>query len=209
MRIDPTVFSQHDFRVHTFLADVPLHDVWTFTLAGGGEGRIIRNVAVLLLDDAMEQVNPLVRGLFRLRCGLGRMFRWDDAQYAVSDASYVHRLTSSDRARSLDEPESAGRVSGGLYLSPRDARRTPKCNRACFFGHGDDASVARLPRFLGHLCQTCELADPLVHGPDRPVSSFPRVSGVDQTATAGLADGISLMNETYVGGLEDQATDKT
>ena len=114
MRVNPTEFHQHDFRVHTFLADSPLHDVWTFPLVGGGAERTIRNVATLLHNGALEEANLIVRSLFRLRRALGGFFGWDDARYEVPESSYASRLTEVNRARSLDE---AGSRHGGFSMN--------------------------------------------------------------------------------------------
>ena len=120
MRIAPAEFHQHDFRVHTFLPDVPLHDVWRFALVGGGGERTIRDVAALLQNGAIEQANVTVRGLFTLRGALGRVFGWDNAQHAIPEASYVNRLTEADRARSLDEPGSQQGAFRVIYTFPQE-----------------------------------------------------------------------------------------
>ena len=120
MRVNPTEFHQHNFRVHTFLADIPLHDVWTFPLVGGGEERTIRDVATLLQNGVLEEANPMVRGLFRLRGALGRLFGWDNARYKVPESSYASRLTQADRAHSLDEPGSQHGGFSMIYSFPRE-----------------------------------------------------------------------------------------
>lgn len=120
MRIDPAEFYQQDFRAHTFLADAPLHDVWEFSLAGGGDARTIRDIAALFHNGAIEQANPVVRGLFTLRGALGRVLGWDDAQHAIPEASYVNRLTEADRTRSLDEPGSQQGAFRVIYTFPQE-----------------------------------------------------------------------------------------
>ena len=106
MRTSPAEFHQLDFRVHTFLVDVPLHDVWSFPLHGGGRDRTIQDVASLLQGDALAEANAIVRALFRLRGVLGRLFGWDEARYDAPESSYINRLTEADRLQSLDEPGS-------------------------------------------------------------------------------------------------------
>ena len=104
MRVPPAQFQQKAFRVHSFLADVPLHDVWALQLRGGGQGRSVRDVLQLFFDGSLQSSNPLVRALFGLRSILGRLFRWDQEAHDGSARSYAHRLTDADRAQSLEEP---------------------------------------------------------------------------------------------------------
>jgi hypothetical protein len=103
-RTDPGEFLAMDLRVHALLRDVPLHDVWTFSLRGGGDGRTVRDVRALLSDDDLRRINPVVGGLFRLRSWLGRIFGWEDEEQVDPAESYIHRLTEADRRRSLDDP---------------------------------------------------------------------------------------------------------
>lgn len=115
MRITPHEFQQEDLRVHTFLADVPLHDVWAVRLHGGGEGRTLREVRDLMAGVQPSQVNPVVASLFRLRRGLGRVFGWDAPKHEAAVASFVHRLTPADRARSLVTPGQNGGLFSAVY----------------------------------------------------------------------------------------------
>lgn len=106
MQITQEEFRQKSLYAHTFLADVPLHDAWKLELKDGGEGRTLEDFQSLLKLDDMERSNPIVNGLFRLRWQLGRWFGWDAQKHNSPAASYVHRLTPADRARSLVEPGS-------------------------------------------------------------------------------------------------------
>jgi hypothetical protein len=107
MRISPEEFRQKPLRVHTFLADVPLHDLWMIHLPGGGEGRTLEDFQRLLAFGDLERSNIIVETLFRLRWFLGRLFGWDDDRHDLPTASYVHRLTDDDRQRSRVEAGSA------------------------------------------------------------------------------------------------------
>ena len=71
MRVDASEFQRLDLRAHSLLADVPLHDVWMFTLEGGGPDRSISDFASLMETMDLERTNVVVRALFRLRTGLG------------------------------------------------------------------------------------------------------------------------------------------
>ena len=65
--------------------------------------------------------NILVRALFAIRGVLGRVFGWDDERHNSSGASYIHRLTSEDRARSLVRPGTPEGPFRSLYLFPNEA----------------------------------------------------------------------------------------
>ncbi|MDA2933944.1 DUF2867 domain-containing protein [Acidobacteria bacterium AH-259-D05] len=107
MRITADEFLRKNLRVHTFLADVTLHDVWILKLRGGGEGRTVRDLLSLFASSNLQETNLIVRSLFALRSGMGRMFGWDNEKYYVSSLSYAGRLTEIDRERSLGGPGSS------------------------------------------------------------------------------------------------------
>lgn len=115
MRMTHDEFRQKPLRVHIFLSDVPLHDLWVLHLPGGGAGRTLKDFQQLLAFDDLQQVNPIVAGLFKLRWMLGRLFGWDETQRDTPAASYVHRLTSDDRQRSVVEPGSDGFLGRIIY----------------------------------------------------------------------------------------------
>jgi hypothetical protein len=104
MQINPEEFKQKPLRAHTFLVDVPLHDVWKVDLPGGGAGRTLNDLQSLVKFSDLEQSNPIVDGMFKLRWLLGRWFGWDAKKHDSPAVSYVHRLTPADRERSLVEP---------------------------------------------------------------------------------------------------------
>ena len=106
---DPTEYRSRALRAHDLLHDVPLEDVWTIRLEGGGASRTIHDLRPVFSFAELQAANPVVKGLFRLRWWLGRMFGWDDQHTACSAESYVHRLTPTDRAGSAVPP---GTVEG-------------------------------------------------------------------------------------------------
>lgn len=113
MRLSPQVFRQKSLYAHTFLADVPLHDVWAIHLKGGGPGRTLHSLQSLLRLQNLERVHPIVRGLFALRLALGKLFGWERDSAEIAPASYLHRLPAADRARSLAEP---GALNSGFRV---------------------------------------------------------------------------------------------
>lgn len=106
MQIPHETFRNKPLRVHSFLADVPLHDVWAFRLAGTHEPRPLHDFRALWLSAGAEQAGPIVNALFWLRGVLGRLFRWDDAGGEPPSQSYTSRLTEAERAKSLGTPGS-------------------------------------------------------------------------------------------------------
>lgn len=88
-------------HVHTFLADVPLHDVWAVDLYAF-RGRV--TLAEFLRRTNQSEIVKLptaARALFRFRFFLGRVFRLESEPTDAFAASFANRLTPQDRARSL------------------------------------------------------------------------------------------------------------
>lgn len=93
-------FRSRPVRVHDFLQDVPLEDVWAIPLRGGGPSRTMRDLRPLFGLAELQAANPLIKWLFWLRWRVGTLLRWDqDGTYTAE--SYVHRLTLEDRSRSV------------------------------------------------------------------------------------------------------------
>jgi hypothetical protein len=81
-QISATEFYALALRVHTFLADVPLHDVWAVDLPAHRDGvnlcEFLRRASQCGCDTADTEINrlpPAARALFRPRFFLGRIFR--------------------------------------------------------------------------------------------------------------------------------------
>jgi hypothetical protein len=131
MRTDPAEFLSMDLRVHTFLDDVPLHDVWVFHLRGGGEGRTLRDVWDAVSERPRRMTNPVIVALVGVRMALGWVFGWDDGddgndgdgdgEPGLSPSSYAHRLTEADRARSLQPPGQGGGLFQSIYMFERES----------------------------------------------------------------------------------------
>jgi len=103
MRIDPGEFRSRPLRVHAFLHDVPLEDVWAVRLPGGGAGRTIQDVRDVF-GAAVAAAPPAVKGLFLLRGRMGALLGWDRRRPGWATESYGHRLSPADRARSIVAP---------------------------------------------------------------------------------------------------------
>jgi Protein of unknown function (DUF2867) len=107
-QISPTEFYALPLRVHTFLADVPLHDVWAVDLPTHRDGvtlcEFLRRASRDGFDAADAEINrlpPVARALIRLRLFLGRIFRLEAEPKDALAASFGRRLTAEDRARSF------------------------------------------------------------------------------------------------------------
>jgi hypothetical protein len=88
-------------RVHTLLADVPLHDVWTVDLPRVREGVALDECQRILSQyQLIGRLPPLPRALFGLRLFLGRILRLEDQPKGAGAASFARGLTAEDRARS-------------------------------------------------------------------------------------------------------------
>jgi Protein of unknown function (DUF2867) len=93
-------FEQLPLRVHTFLAGVPLHDVWFVDLPRWRAG--------VTLDDFLRTASnclftpsSLARMLLDIRLSIGRFFVRDREPAATAAKSFATRLTDTDHSKSL------------------------------------------------------------------------------------------------------------
>jgi hypothetical protein len=88
-------------RVHTFLAGVPLHDVWAVDLPRTRERVTLAEFNPVATQNRVIGRPPaLSRALFRLRFFLGRIFHLEAEPKDAGATSFAARLTPEDRARS-------------------------------------------------------------------------------------------------------------
>jgi hypothetical protein len=87
-------------RVHTFLAGVPLHDVWAVDLPHWRAG--------ITLDEFLRAASkrqctpsPVVRMLLKIRLFIGRLFGWDRKTVTLACETFAARMTDADQSRSL------------------------------------------------------------------------------------------------------------
>jgi hypothetical protein len=110
-RVSAQEFERLPLRVHTFLAGVPLHDVWSVDLprwrAGVTLDEFLQTADNCKLDacgcsksSSLFTPSPLVRMLLEIRFFVGRFFGWDH-EPAATAKTFVTRLTDSDHSRSL------------------------------------------------------------------------------------------------------------
>ena len=103
-QISPTEFRALPLRVHTFLAGVPLHDVWAVDLPAHRDGVTLSEFLRRTGQGGIHRLPPAARALIRLRLLLGRIFRLEDEPKDAVAASFGSHLTPEDRARSLVVP---------------------------------------------------------------------------------------------------------
>jgi hypothetical protein len=104
-RISAAEYGALPLRVHTLLAEVPLHDVWAVDLPRGREGITLDEFYRLLSRHRLiGRLSPPVRALFGLRFFLGRIFRLEDQPKGAGATSFGKGLTAGDRARSSVAP---------------------------------------------------------------------------------------------------------
>ncbi len=100
-RIPPEEFLAQPLRVHSFLAGVPLHDVWAVDLPPIREGVTLREfLQRASKTKALRKMALPARALLGLRILLGKAFKWDEEPTDAVQASFAGRLTAEDRARS-------------------------------------------------------------------------------------------------------------
>ena len=100
-QISAAEFSALPLRVHTFLAGVPLHDVWAVELPRPRKRVTLAEFNPLSSQDRVIGRLPApARALFGLRFFLGRIFRLEDEPKGAGATSFAARLTPEDRAQS-------------------------------------------------------------------------------------------------------------
>jgi hypothetical protein len=103
-------FEQLPLRVHTFLAGVPLHDVWFVDLPRWRAGVTLDDF-LRTASNCLFTASSLVRMLLDIRLSIGRFFGWDRDPAATAAKSFATRLTDTDRSKSL----AAARARDGFF----------------------------------------------------------------------------------------------
>jgi Protein of unknown function (DUF2867) len=108
-------FKVLPLRVHAFLADVPLHDVWAVDLPRPRTGITLDEFRRRVTGARLFTPSPAVRALVVVRLFLGRLFGWDRTLSKEISPTFADRLTPADRALSL-APAGTREGSGGLRV---------------------------------------------------------------------------------------------
>jgi hypothetical protein len=117
MPLDREQFARKPLRAHALLAGVPLRTLLQVDLPGGRPGMSLPEISATVgFGGGKEvQVGPVTRALFWLRGLVGRVLGWEDADDLVRQWSFVDRLTSRDRARTIVPPGTAEGIMRVLY----------------------------------------------------------------------------------------------
>jgi Protein of unknown function (DUF2867) len=102
-KISPKEFELIPLRVHSFLAEVPLHDVWAVDLPHW-RSRITLDQFLRTGGTRPYTLSPVARVLLRTRLFIGRLLGWDREPMATVAESFATRLTTADRSKSLAAP---------------------------------------------------------------------------------------------------------
>jgi len=105
-RISSREFLDLPLRVHSFLKDVPLHDVWAINLPGGPEGTTLWSFRNRFRAESWKTIPKATKILLGLRIVLGRVFRLDTQKPSQKLASYIRFLPRDEQSRSLLPPGS-------------------------------------------------------------------------------------------------------
>jgi Protein of unknown function (DUF2867) len=111
-QISTEEFEQLPLRVHTFLAGVPLHDVWAVDLPRTRPG-ITLDEFLRTASTRLFTLSPVARALLNIRFFFGRLLGWDREPSATAWETFTTRLTTADRSKSLalaGTPEGVFRV---------------------------------------------------------------------------------------------------
>lgn len=93
-------FKQVPLRVHDFLFDVPLHDVWAIDLPRTRSG-ITLDEFLRTSGGHLFKLLPVVSVLLNIRLFVGQLLGWDREPAGTARDSFAMRLTTSDLSKSL------------------------------------------------------------------------------------------------------------
>jgi hypothetical protein len=119
MRASAAEYRSLPLRGHELLSDVPLYDVSSVDLPGGGSGRTVADIRALESETAPSHIATLFYGL---RYFLGRSFGWDREPMRPED-SFLERLSERDRRDSEITPGTLDGCFWVLYQFPGEALR--------------------------------------------------------------------------------------
>jgi len=99
-QISAQEFERLPLRVHSFLAGVPLHDVWAVDLPRIRPG-ITLNEFLRTGSARPYRLSLAARTLLSIRLFIGRLLGWDREPTATAWETFAKRLTTVDHSKSL------------------------------------------------------------------------------------------------------------
>ena len=112
----PAPYLSLDLRVHTLLADIPLHDVWVAHLPGGGPGRTLVDVHEAMGGVTGDETVALAAAVSAYMIA-ARVLGLASEECFDTLSPARQRLTGADGARSIYQPGERGFV----YYFEREA----------------------------------------------------------------------------------------
>jgi hypothetical protein len=97
----PTPYLSLDLRVHTLLADIPLHDVWVAQLPGGGTGRTLVDVNEAMAGGVTGDETVALAAAVTAYMLAARVLGLASEECFDTLSPARRRLTEADRARSI------------------------------------------------------------------------------------------------------------
>jgi hypothetical protein len=119
MRASAAEYRSLPLRGHELLRDVPLYDVSSLDLPGGGSGRTVADIRAL---ESATTPSHIATFLYGLRYFLGRVFGWDREPMRPED-SFLERLSERDRRDTEITPGTLDGYFWVLYQFPGEALR--------------------------------------------------------------------------------------
>lgn len=117
MRAPIGEYRRLPLRAHELLRDVPLYDVSSVDLPGGGSGRTVADIRAL---ESSMAPSHIAASLYGLRYFLGRLFGWDQERMRPEN-SFVERLSERDRDNSEIMPGTPDGHFMIIYQFPTEA----------------------------------------------------------------------------------------
>ncbi|UCC48796.1 MAG: DUF2867 domain-containing protein [Gemmatimonadota bacterium] len=97
----PAQYQSLDLRVHTLLADIPLHDVWVADLPGGGPGRTLVDVHEAMAGGVTGDETVALAAAVTAYMLAARVLGLASEECFDTLSPARRRLTEADRARSI------------------------------------------------------------------------------------------------------------
>lgn len=143
-------FLDLPLRAHSFLRDVPLHDVWVVDLPGRPEGITLNEFRSRIHAEGADDIPFAAKALLQIRFFLGRVFHLDVERPGDKSDSYIQMLTEADRVASLLPPGSKDGPFDVMYLFPNEMlSELINATVHAFLAQTLKANFDRLPPILG------------------------------------------------------------
>lgn len=121
IRVFPDDFEALPLEVHSFLEDVPLHDVFAIDLPERGQDVTLAEVFDIMKSVDFTRPNWLVSVLFKLRTIIGRGFGLDRPINDIAEHSFLNRVKEEHLQQSVVAPGTMAGPFRILYMFPNES----------------------------------------------------------------------------------------